>query len=99
MGNILQGGAMKPQPKLFRFRIAFLLSGICFITLSGTSCSLRPPKPPAEAQSTTIFVSEDGVGPLKADTESSVRHIAVLFPELQVVARDRLVRGHRVSNS
>jgi hypothetical protein len=40
-----------------------------------------------------IVVSEEGVGPLNAKTESSVRHIAALFPGYNVVAATDMSEG------
>jgi hypothetical protein len=48
---------------------------------------------PLDAQYGTIVVSEDGVGPLNANTQSDVRHIAALFPGLTVVAATDMSEG------
>jgi hypothetical protein len=68
------------------FRIGLILSGICLIAAATRS--------PVNAQYLTpILVSENGVGPLNGKTESSVRHIAALFPRLKVVAATDMSEG------
>jgi hypothetical protein len=44
-------------------------------------------------QRTPIIQSEDGVGPLHKDTESTVSHIRTLFPRLKVVAATDMSEG------
>ena len=64
-----------------------LFAGVCLITATTERTTL-------EAQvRAPIVVSEAGVGPLNGKTESSVRHIAALFPGLKVVAGKDMSEG------
>lgn len=72
------------KSKLPQLCITLILSGIGFILLLESRL---------DARYSLIWVSEESVGPLKAETESSVPHIAALFPGRKVGAAKHMAAG------
>src|SRR5262249_29837604 len=74
------------RPNARHARIGLIISVICLSTSMSTSRLDAQSRPP-------ILVSEEGVGRWNGKTESSVRHIAALFPGFKVVAATDAAEG------